>query len=386
MGVIKFCMVIFVFTFLQACVTNDDINIVTLSINPEEAKQAKLNEKFDQIEIVRLESNDSIIIGTVNNLMFGNNLVYILDINTKSVFIFDKTGKIISTIQDSGQGPDEYYSLSGFYLNEKSELVLIDNSRKKENVYTSTGKYIKSNKIPFSVKSVDYLNDGTKIIVRDVVDSSNPNGHIVYVSTSQNVRAKFLPFTYQSGSTIFEKNQCVTTSSDEFYYSSLSSDTVWRYSCGLFVPQYVIDFQGKGIPTEIYDLGRNKFGEAFYNLIYDRRGEIAYWPFLTNISEEKVCLSYVFNNNMCYCSYDLATETATQFSGPMLGCINLSEISTGQFYANGVFCFVLDNYKIIQLDKEKLESVSTVYPSIYATFVKTKIDDNPILLLAKLKP
>ena len=73
-------------------------NIVRISINPKEVHSAELGDKFTDIELVRLESSDSVLIGAVYSLILDGDKVYVLDINTKSAFIFDKTGKSISVI------------------------------------------------------------------------------------------------------------------------------------------------------------------------------------------------------------------------------------------------------------------------------------------------
>jgi len=63
----------------------------------------------------------------------------------------------------------------------------------------------------------------------------------------------------------------------------------------------------------------------------------------------------------------------------------LSELSVGSFYMDNTLCFVLDNYKVSQLDEGRLEKLRGSYPQIYDVLSKTKLDDNPVLLLAKFK-
>ena len=383
MNVKIFCLLSSLFFFFYSCNMETEDNIVRISINPKEVHSAELGDKFTDIELVRLESSDSVLIGAVYSLILDGDKVYVLDINTKSAFIFDKTGKSISVINNYGQGPNEYLGLSGFHLDKEKNLVLVDNGQKKKHIYTPLGEFVKVEKIPYSVKSIDYLSDGTEVVVRDMVDSSNPVGHILNVTTDGGGSYEFLPFVYQSGSTIFEKNQCVTVAANAFYYNSLSSDTIWKYSDEKLVPQYVIDFQGKGVPQDVYALGPNKFGEAFYNLIL--KGEIAYWPYITEVSGDKIYVTYVYNKNVCFCEYDVKSHTASQFYGPTMGNIMLSELSVGSFYTDNTLCFVLDNYKVSQLDEGRLEKLRGSYPQIYDVLSKTKLDDNPVLLLVKFK-
>lgn len=378
-----FCLLFVLLLLLCTCDVDRKNNVVHLSINPQEVHSAELSDKFTDIELVQLESSDSVLVGAVHNLILNDDRIYVLDVNTKSAFVFNHRGEVISVINDYGQGPNEYLGLSSFYLDIEKNLVLVDNGQKKKHIYTPLGEFVKVEKNSYSLKSIDYLSDGTEVVVRDMVDSSNPVGHILNVTTSRGKGYEFFPFVYQSGASIFEKNQCVTVVGSDCFYNSLSSDTIWKYSNGMLAPQYVIDFQGKGVPKDVYALGPNKFGEAFYNLIWE--GEIAYWPYITKVSEDKIYITYVYNKNVCFCEYDVKLHTASQFYGPTMEGVMMSELSVGSFYTDNTLCFVLDNYKISQLSKDRLEKLRGSYPQIYEVLSKVKLDDNPVLLLAKFK-
>lgn len=54
---------------LQACGKSDEIAVQSLKINPSEAQFSELNENFSDIIVTPLESNNDLLIGSINDLI-----------------------------------------------------------------------------------------------------------------------------------------------------------------------------------------------------------------------------------------------------------------------------------------------------------------------------
>lgn len=375
--------IFFLILLLISC-ESEKTEIGVLKINPLEALPVELKDISADFGVVQLGGNDSILVDEISDLVLYQEKIYILDTKSKSVFVYDRNGNLLSHIHDYGQGANEYLSLSAFYI-EDGDVVLVDNTTKKSFRYDDTGKLLSITPNSYSIKSVDYLSDGTKIVVRDMVDSSFPKGFSINVYTSADTAPKeFLPFGYKSGAVVFEKNHCVSAFHNDFYYNSLSSDTVWHYTDGKFMAEYKINFQGHGLPKDIQNGNRNEFGEKFYKVLLNPSRKFAYWPHILKKDNEVILLSYVYGNVISYCWYNLIDHTTSQICGPLLNDVYISDLSAGQFNSGDELCFVLDNYKISLLDKEKLNSLAAVYPSVYSALKGNRIDNNPILLIVKL--
>lgn len=376
---------VLIFSIIFACDSKVDGNVDILHVDPTRAELGELSEVFSDIKIIALESNDSVLVGAVDDIIIHNDTILILDKNFKSVYIFDIYGKVISMINDYGRGVDEYLSISCIYINENNNIVLVDNSLKKGFEYSLKGEFLKSINFPYSIKTIDVLADGTKIINKDKVDSKNPSGYLLSIQDRSGYEKRFFPHTYVNGSVVYEKNRCITIDSNKIIYSTLDSDTIWVYTANEFLPKFLIDFLGYGIPKELYDEENSMFGERLYNLLLEKEGKIAYWPYVVKIEEEMVEFSYLFMNRLTFCQYNVSNNSFTQFYGPSICGINLRNLTMGQFYVEGQYCFALNNYKLSMLTSREKEKINVKYPQLYNVIQSNKMDDNPILILSKTR-
>ena len=68
--------------------------------------------------IIPLETTEESIIGEINKLEIVHDTLYILDEDQNMIFLFDKTGKYITRIDDVGRGPQEYLGIADFHIDE----------------------------------------------------------------------------------------------------------------------------------------------------------------------------------------------------------------------------------------------------------------------------
>lgn len=62
----------------------------------------------DSVLMFPLETTDDCLIGEVTKLIYQNNLIYIADNTSRSIFVFDMSGKLKTKIHANGNGPGEY--------------------------------------------------------------------------------------------------------------------------------------------------------------------------------------------------------------------------------------------------------------------------------------
>ena len=374
-----------VLLFVTSC-AKQDRGIQILRIDPRTATAHELNDVLCVTGITVLECNDSAFIGEVSDYLNYKNRSYVLDKKSKCIHVFEDTGKHVCRISSYGDGPNEYRQLSCFYIDPfQDRLVLIDNSKKTRYLYSLAGKFLHTEKEQFAVKSVDFLPDGTKVVVRDMVDSRVKKGSAVNVFTGDGDVSSFLPFSYKSGTLVFEKNHPLVTVGDSFYYNSLMSDTIYGYKDDVLFPKYVMDFAGTGVFDHIKNVSIDTFGDSFYALLQNHPNDLAYWPQILGEDKVKFFLGYVYGNDMCFCVYDLMDGTVNQFLGPYIGTISLTQISSGIFSLGDELFFILDNYKISQMERSSIDEMSHSYPIIYEPIKSISLNDNPVILSAKFK-
>lgn len=80
---------------------------------------------IDKVELIELETNDSSLIKSIRKIEYYNDLIYIFDHDQRIVVIFDKEGKHINTINNKGQGPEEYLDINDFGIDRFSDQVYL---------------------------------------------------------------------------------------------------------------------------------------------------------------------------------------------------------------------------------------------------------------------
>ena len=83
-------------------------DFITISIDPEDSQIVSIADFFEKITIVPLETNDTILINAVYNIIPLNKRLYILDRRSSSVFIFSYHGEAKAVIHYQGDGPNKY--------------------------------------------------------------------------------------------------------------------------------------------------------------------------------------------------------------------------------------------------------------------------------------
>ena len=95
----------------------------------------------DSTLVVPLETKDDCLIGEITYLVYQNHKIYIADNLSKTVYIFDETGRLLSKLRAPGNGPKEYLEIAGFVVHN-SQLVIYDKMKKKIFFYAEDGSFL----------------------------------------------------------------------------------------------------------------------------------------------------------------------------------------------------------------------------------------------------
>lgn len=96
----------------------------------------------DSVIMFPLETTDDCLIGEVTKLICQNNLIYIADNTSKSIFVFDMSGKLQTRVHAVGNGPGEYTNISYFAVHG-TDMILFDHYIGKFLFYDASGKFIR---------------------------------------------------------------------------------------------------------------------------------------------------------------------------------------------------------------------------------------------------
>lgn len=81
---------------------------------------------FAQARLIPLETTDNAQIRRIDGICASGDTLFLWDRLQKKIFIYDMNGKFIHTIQDIGNGPNEYVSISDICVYNKQLLCLYE--------------------------------------------------------------------------------------------------------------------------------------------------------------------------------------------------------------------------------------------------------------------
>ena len=140
------CFLIFLISLIASCDNKNEalpINVIPLESAVGKYQILNLSDYSTEIKYIPLETNDSALIGTITQINYENEKIFIKSISGNLVshcYLFDNSGMFSRKIGQYGQGPDDYLTLpgrgGGLFENF---IYLVDTQQKKLLVYDTAG-------------------------------------------------------------------------------------------------------------------------------------------------------------------------------------------------------------------------------------------------------
>lgn len=338
--------------------------------------------RLDSISYIPLESTD--LIGEMDKVLVYDNKIYILDaFVAEKVFIFDKRGVLLKTIDNKGQGPDEYAGLSGMSIDfDKRELCLNDRLTMKKLYFDLDGKFLrKENSIPcfylnmlnhFTVNQLAYLQSFSKDV----------NYHLVFTQLDS-VYSKGFPYEPIQKRYVMSKN-AVFNSTNDLLFVPVLSDTVYHIkSFNEYCVRYVLKHKrsvwnkhGEELSyNEVVKLIKNDGYTAFSGLFYETSKYIYF-------SMERSLNDLVTN---VFYMYDKKKKQVYELDGR--GMTFFTEIVPPDLIAlDGEMCVSsFDPYRLKGLFSDNDKGYIIKNNILKAIIEKSDENSNPVLVFYQLK-
>lgn len=360
---------------MQDKAKNGDIKTILF-----EDKYTDLTEKMD-FQFIQLETNDESLISMISSAQLIDDKLYLLDVYKKQeVLVFDTTGRYITKIAEKGNGPKEYVSLSGMYVNpESKEIVLADYKNKflfydmdschlKRTLHSSfcTYDFIQTDENRFvytSIKGFEQLGKNKKQYV------------LITDSTEKVINYGFpLPF-FTPYSTSLSGTECYCFDNQYFVYYHLVPD-VYQIKSDKIVPAYRLAFESMEFPPVDF-LQRASENKRDYTIDLEQSDYIsAYALFET----KDVYMAYLMHKRMPVMAfYDKQTQESYTFD---LKAYYKSLQLNALLFPLGAS----DEYIIFKINLDDVESPNEIKnPELRKVVENRKEDDNYIIALGKWK-
>ncbi|MBI9063116.1 MAG: 6-bladed beta-propeller [Marinilabiliaceae bacterium] len=350
------CVICFL---LYACSSNDVIKCEIISVETSNIKQKLILESD---EFILLETNDNSVIGSIDKIICYNNNIYILDREiTKSVFIFDHSGRFISKISKVGNGPGEYIMPDDFMIDEDTgEIWILDMDQNKIICYS--GSDFKE-ELKTDSEFCFFSDLGQNVIgINDFCMKKDDCYRVLAFDKKLNLKKKLSPFVRDDFRIMWDLRKPLFKDHTGIYITEAFSNVIHKLDNQLnYKPWLNIEFGTEGIDVDKNDLDRDRF------LAYLSKTDKAFLvdDFMKN--KNLVFFDFFYDQTLTYCFWGGVKEKKTLLVRSILDVNNIV-------------------YSPIHLDQShmyfKVKALDLVerYPNFREKFGDIQEIDNPILI------
>lgn len=250
-----------IFTTQCTCHKNkfDKSDIITYELN-----QGFLNEKdtyisdiADSIYYLKLETAPESYIVQISKLFFVNSKVIVFDKTSEKVFVFENSGKYLYQIGKQGKGPGEYAHISFISVDEtNNHCYIIDGGKMQIHKFSLDGRFISSNENKIVINEIEHYKSGINVLfIAHKYFITSDSYNIVCTDSSMNVIKKSLPIFNRKS---FDNTESVgrfnlySYNNQVYLWDEFRNDTIYRINEALnFIPCYHLNYSLNKMPYEI---------------------------------------------------------------------------------------------------------------------------------------
>ena len=121
-------------------------NVIPLESAVGNYSMLNLSDYIEEIKYIPLETNDSVLIGRIaNSFSYENGKIFMANVSGSNLYyyLFDDKGSFLRKIGNHGQGPDDYLGTRNTYLLD-NYIYILDSSGKKLLIYDTDGFLIEN--------------------------------------------------------------------------------------------------------------------------------------------------------------------------------------------------------------------------------------------------
>jgi len=361
---------------------NAQSNLTVIPVVTDKSIPLELSDLFKEVSYVKLATKDSCLIGEINKLLYVDDYIVVCS-DHNAILFFNKNGTFSHKIYHQGNGPGEYLSISDFEIDRKDHVItLLDASKKQLLQYDWDGTFIKKSDLNCWAVGFQQLNDSICVLYSgNQLSEENKYKLTVYNLSSCNVSAHFYPISKEKSSYlhVFTDNN-FSRSGDEVLLCEMFNDTIYSVSASRYAPRYYIDFGKQKIPSSFYEAGYADIMDFQTKL---HKHDYSYgMSSLANFQTGFITSCFIHKRKH-FIYYNKGTQIAVAFNQltdkAFLGSTLVDVTKCGvRFFSDGANLLMLaDN----ELYANELDSHSVLKKQLG----EVKIDDNPTILLYKLK-
>lgn len=283
-------------SLLVGCLNEGAVETIKVYSEPVR-EEMNISQIAEEISLVQLQNDPGNVIGRVHSVIIRNKYIYVLDISSHSVLVFNRDGSFVSKLDRRGNGPGEYLGLGPVIVDEdESFLELITFSGEGFGVikYKNISfDFVSFSPLPLiTVNSVRKRNDTYYFAtqqIENLVDGQKTNADLLIVKAGEiikKIRDKAID-TSGNGFSPFAES-FVGNEQGELFASFMFDNNFYQINGMEARPCLVVDFGKMGIDNEV---GFQPLGKQLEYLAKSQG--LASFPVLLANNENVLFFSYI---------------------------------------------------------------------------------------------
>lgn len=248
-------------------ITSNSSILEEIIIDPQKGISLSLDSLIEKVEYIKLETTDQNLIGKINQLLFTDSLIFIVDSeSSRSINVFDLQGNFKHRIFHLGNGPKEYVEISNIcIIPDKEQLAILDRPQHRIIYYKYNGEYVQTEQMPFAFNYFEFLKSGNKVYdiygVNDAKLGANKESSLIVTDSINNIVYSFFKDIYNRDF-FYTKNKTLRKFQEEIYYSPNITDTIYMIKDSIVEAKYHINITENNLTNVNFNTN-----EEFYNLL-----------------------------------------------------------------------------------------------------------------------
>lgn len=340
------------------------------------------------IRLIKLETNNECLVGSVQKVIVRNDKYYIFDSfrAKNAVHVFDTIGKHIGTIRKTGRGPGEYKDIMDVDVDEEGNIYILNTIGGNIIVYDAMLNFVRSINPPIYLTSFCLFRESIIGMV-DRTGFRNTGMNLLYIlNMDGSIRKSHFPFEQLAGNGAAVQTHLVRYNNEVFINLPFSETIFSMDSLFSLKARYHLIYYSKGEDGEVVNLFHTQDMKNFFqsdSFLYAETGTNPIIPCFSNVDS-------AYRNKVTYTKLSTGDLNPFPIDGILDGNIAITVFPVS-FFLNSLSIDGLvgyyDSNKVFHQKKDPQRVGSDTLPgSLYDQVRKMNENDNPVIILTKLKP
>lgn len=268
---------LFVFLLCISCTKTTDLefkNTSKIKLNPDSTEHVNMSSFVENIEFVKLSTENDKLIGGINKLVYNDDRIYALDsYNSIGLYVYNKEGDLLFDIAQYGRGPGEFMGPYDFAIDKGENQIVIFDARGRKLCYyrLNDGSFIKEEVVKFHFRRFTILGNKFIFYLDNRKDPSIQN-NIVITNRDLDIIDESVSIIDEMRGSYFMMPANFSHYSNNVFFTAHSDNNIYKYNGENFTPGIYIDFGERNLPQEYFehfdenDDRREVRGDAAYNI------------------------------------------------------------------------------------------------------------------------